>query len=341
MSIFSDLVEKITGLDLDGSSQKAVQHPCSNCPSNCAIAGEACTLCEPYKKKLIDAVYHVEHLDEFLAQYEVVPNLSSNTSGGTVTCPRCGGPSANHYICDFCGTKLTDEPVSSGKIQVSAASEIPNPIMDAQNIIFDRYEAIVMKYAAQKTSSGGFLSDIISELFGESSEKTPESILGKKMSEAEIKEAAALYKVSVGEYLTGLDNGKYLNLSAKQAMDKQGNSSWSPASAGMAGMAGIGMLVNEMMAGSGGRIRPSSPNIPQRPQHVDRRPSQAQTRPSQYPERTPSRPTESRPSQSRPRPEASERSRPSSPNIPQSDRRSQPEGSDHWKERDPSRRRRG
>lgn len=340
MSIFSDLVEKITGLDLDGSSQKAVQHPCSNCPSNCAIAGEACTLCEPYKKKLIDAVYHVEHLDEFLSQYEVVPNLSTNTAGGTVICPRCGGPSANHFTCDYCGAKLTDEPVSSGKIQVSAASEIPNPIMDAQNIIFDRYEAIVMKYAAQKTSSGGFLNDLFSELFGNNSEKTPESILGQKMSEVEIKEAAALYKVSVGEYLTGLDNGKYLNLSAKKSADKQGNSSWSPASAGMAGMAGIGMLVNEMMAGSGGSVRPR--DIPQRPpQHVDRRPSQAPSRPVQYPERTPSRPAESRPSQSRPRPESSGRSRPSSPSVPQSDRRSQPEQSDHWKERDPSRRRRG
>ena len=330
MSFISDLVEKVTGLDLDGSSQSTVQHPCSNCPSNCAIAGEACALCEPYKKRLIDAVYHVEHIDEFRAQYEVVSNITASPSGGTITCPRCGGPSVNHSVCDYCGAKLSDEPVSSGKIQVAAASEIPNPIMDAQNIIFERYDAIVKKFTAQKASSGGFLSNLFSDLLGTDFDDDSDSALGVKMSEAEIKEAAALYKVSVGEYLTGLDNGKYLNLSAKKAADAQGRSGWSPAAAGAAGLAGIGMFAHDFMSESGKRKHPQ--DRPQRPRHPD------EQRPSQYSAARPSKPAEPRPSQSRSKPDRDSFSRPASQNKPQREQQSQP---DHWKERDPSRRRRG
>ena len=333
MSIFSDLVEKVTGLDLDGSSQSTAQHPCSNCPSNCAIAGEACALCEPYKKRLIDAVYHVDHIDEFRAQYEVVSNITASPAGGTITCPRCGGPSANHSVCDYCGATLSDEPVSSGKIQVTAASDIPNPIMDAQNIIFERYAAIVKKFTAQKSSSGSFFSNLFSELFETDSDDDSDSTLGAKMSEAEIKEAAALYKVSVGEYLTGLDNGKYLNLSAKKAADAQGHSGWSPASAGAAGLAGIGMFAHEFMSEAGRRKHPQ--NVPQRPHRPDEnRPS----RPQQYSDAKPSKPAEPRPSQSKSKPDRDSFSRPASQNKPQHEEHSQ---SDHWKERDPSRRRRG
>lgn len=52
MSLINSFLEKITGLDLDGSDSKeiAVERPCANCPSDCAIAGDACTICEPYKK---------------------------------------------------------------------------------------------------------------------------------------------------------------------------------------------------------------------------------------------------------------------------------------------------
>ena len=55
MSFINDFLEKITGLDLDGSDSKetaVVERPCANCPSNCAIAGTACAVCQPYKKKL-------------------------------------------------------------------------------------------------------------------------------------------------------------------------------------------------------------------------------------------------------------------------------------------------
>ena len=287
MSIINDLLEKITGLDLDGSDseKKTVERPCSNCPSNCAIAGTACTICEPYKKKLIDAVYHVDHLDEYYAQYEVV---SQPQAAGSVThCPRCGASSADPYICEYCGGKLADKPASSGKIQVSAASEIPNPITEAQDIIWDRYAAVVSKSSSEKTGSGSFLSDLFSQLIGTSDETDSGSALGAKMSEAEIKEAAALYKVSVGDYLTGLDNGKYLTLSGKKEADAQGaDASLSPASMGLPGMAAIGMMAGSIFSNAGRRWPKDMPqHRPQqsfsrepvsRPYEPQRRPQQTQ-----------------------------------------------------------------
>lgn len=349
MSLINDFLEKITGLDLDGSDKTVVERPCSNCPSNCAIAGEACTLCEPYKKKLIDAVYHVDHLDEFRAQYEVVGTAASASAVGTITCPRCGGPSSNHNVCDYCGTKLSDEPVSSGKIQVAAASDIPNPIMNAQDIIYDRYNAIVKKYVSQKSSSGSFLSNLFSELIGMESSDDATSALGAKMSEAEIKEAAGLYNVSVGDYLTGLDNGKYLNLSAKKQADAQGKSTWSPSSIGMAGMAGIGMIASGLMNSGSGKRRPQS--MPQHtPQYRDQpHPVQhSNPRPEQKIEQRKPKPVQpdSRPSQRDTRPTETNRTRPSKisndrSSEPIHSRPSQPSSSEHWKDRDPSRRRRG
>ncbi|MBR6088467.1 MAG: hypothetical protein IKP86_00940 [Anaerolineaceae bacterium] len=374
MSIINDFLEKVTGLDLDGSDKKVVERPCSNCPSNCAIAGEACTLCEPYKKKLIDTIYHVNNIDEFRAQYEVVSNVQSVPSGGTITCPRCGGPSANHYVCDYCGAKLTDQPAPSGKIQVSSASEIPNPIMDAQNIIYDRYNAIVKKYTAQKPSSGSFWSNLISEFLGTEGE-SEDSPLGAKMSEAEIKEAAALYRISVGDYLTGLDNGKYLTLNAKKEADKAGRSGWSPESAGIAGVAGIGMIASGLMKNPN-RRKPSQVPGKQwedRPQNPERRPvqpsEQRPPRPPQHPEQDPAypgrkapsqdrsrpaessrvKPSEQAPSQNRIRPSESTRVKPSEQNRPRPERqpasrpaeKSENSGSDHWKERNPGRRSRG
>lgn len=300
MSIINDLLEKITGLDLDGSDsqKKTVERPCANCPSDCAIAGTACAVCEPYKKKLIDAVYHVDHLDDYYAQYEVV-SKPQTTAGGTTHCTHCGANSANPYICEYCGSQLSEAPVSSGKIQVSAASEIPNPITQAQDIIWERYAAVVGKSTTEKTSSGSFLSDLFSSIVGTSDETETESALGAKMSEAEIKEAASLYGVSVGDYLTGLDNGKYLTLSGKKEADAQGvSSSVTPASIGLPGMAAIGMMAGSIFSSSS-RRRPD--RIPQRPQQTvyrdtSSRPAQPQRKPEHTPEESrPAKPV-SRPS---------------------------------------------
>lgn len=304
ISSINDLLEKVTGLDLDGSDSenKTVERPCSNCPSNCAIAGTACTICEPYKKKLIDAVYHVDHLDEFYAQYEVVSKPQA-ASGGTTHCTHCGANSADPYVCEYCGSQLSEAPASSGKIQVSAASEIPNPIMQAQDIIWDRFAAVVDKSVSEKTSSGSFLSDLISQFIGSSDDSETESALGAKMSEAEIKEAASLYKVSVGDYLTGLDNGKYLTLSGKKKADEQGvNTSYTPSSMGLPGMAAVGMFASSMFSNSGRRRPQSSYSQSNRPQ-----PPRPDSRPSRD---FPSRPQSSSSQSEKPRPARPE-SRPS------------------------------
>ena len=268
--------------------------------SNCAIAGTACSVCEPYKKRLIDAVYHINHLYEYYAQYEVV-STPQTTAGGTTHCTHCGANSSNPYICEYCGSQLSEAPASSGKIQVSAASEIPNPIMEAQDIIWERYDVLLKQFSATslvKNSKvkGSLIGDLVSSIFSsEAAEDEETSALGAKMSEDEIKEAAGLYGVSVGDYLTGLDNGKYLTLKGKKEADTQkasGTSTYTPDTMGMAGMAAVGMFASSMFSNSS-RKRPQT--VPQKPsQPVYREaPQSAQTN------RTPSREPEHRPSQTR------------------------------------------
>ena len=123
--------------DSSESSRSAVSHPCSNCPSNCAIYPAACSVCQPYKEKLIDALYNVDHKDEILAKYEVVG--TTDASSGFVTCPYCGAQSANPYVCEYCDSKLQE---GSAKIKVASAKDLPNPVLDAQDLIFERYDAI-------------------------------------------------------------------------------------------------------------------------------------------------------------------------------------------------------
>ncbi len=312
MSIINDILEKITGLDLDGSDSKetVVERPCANCPSNCAIAGTACSVCEPYKKRLIDAVYHVNHLDEYYAQFEVVSTPQIST-GGTTHCTHCGANSSDPYICEYCGSQLSEAPASSGKIQVSAASEIPNPIMQAQDIIWERYDTLMKQFSTIGLKSsmvkGSLIGDLVSQLFSSDESEEETSTLGAKMSEAEIREASDLYHVSVGDYLTGLDNGKYLTLKGKKAADAQSvsssvpASSYTPASIGLPGMAAIGMFASSMFSNSGSRHPQSSQHHPSQPVYRDvpSRPSQSQNQfrmPSGSSEhQRPSRP-ESRPS---------------------------------------------
>ena len=313
MSIITDILEKITGLDLDGSDKPAApvtERPCSNCPSNCALAGPACDVCVPYKKKLIDWVYHVDHLEEFLAQYEVVSPARDAASYGTTHCPFCGANSADPYNCEYCGSVLSEKPAPSGKIQVSAASEIPNPIMEAQNVIWERYKAVIgKKQAFIKTSiKGSLIGDLFSQLFtSENGEEEEESQLGAKMSEAEIREAASLYKVTVGEYLTGLDNGRYLTLSGKKEADAQklSGAGLTPESIGLPGMAAVGGFAGSIFRDFERRRKPSRPQETRRPSS-----SNESRRPSSDELQRPSRPA--RPEETR-RPSSDELQRPSRP----------------------------
>ena len=256
MSILENLINSFT--DTAGTDSDSVEHPCSNCPGSCSIAPNACDVCSPYKKKLIDTIYKVEHLEDFLAQYEVVSEVSS----GPVTCPHCGGNSDNPYICDFCGSKLSE---GSGKIQVAAASDIPNPVLEAQNIIFERYDA-VSEYtdssygignALSNISSEGLLSTIFSAITGAAA-SSDSALIGNKMSEDEINEMAEYYGVSVSDYLTGLDNGRYLTLSAKNTGSSaesiynknsgiSSGSSILKAAAGIAGLTGAGVGVSSLL----------------------------------------------------------------------------------------------
>ena len=244
MSLLSGLLQQLIGSDAE---EPIIERPCSNCPSNCAIAGQgACPECEPYKRQLIDQIYHIDHLEEFYARYEVI-GTTSNSVSGTVICPVCGARSANPYVCEYCDTPFADAPESSGKIRVERASDIPNPIMDAQNIIFERYEAVTKKYTSSKESRS-LLGDLFDALTGGDDDE--DSSLGAKMSEAEIKEAAELYKMSIGDYLTGLDNGTCLTLKGKKAADQQAQFSSAasePASFGLPGIAGIGLLSSALI----------------------------------------------------------------------------------------------
>lgn len=257
MSILESLFGGLFGDDGDDAQEAVVEHPCSNCPSKCSIAPNACSVCQPYKEQMIDAIYWVEHKDELISKYEVT---GTAVSQGAVVCPHCGGHSDNPYVCDYCGSRLQE---GTGKIQVASASEIPNPILEAQNIIFDRYDAVKdfpgadeaygLVDALSGIGSQGLLSSIFDALLGASDENDSKTI-GNKMTESEIKEMAEYYKVSVAEYLTGLDNGKYLTLSnkktaaaAEEQYSQSNTSSYTSGSlsdlSGLGGAIGLGSLL--------------------------------------------------------------------------------------------------
>ena len=202
MSILGNLLGGVFG----GNEEKNEPKPCANCLSSCAFFPDACGECAAYKEKLIDALYDVEHLEEYYDRYEVV---SAAVTEGTVNCPACGAPNpASAAACEFCGTQLRE---SSGKIRVASASDIPDPIRLAQDIIFERQE-VIQKYEREKS---GFLENLTELLSGEE-----EAALSGRMSTDEVKAVAAEYGVSVSTYLQGLDNGTYLTASAKKKKDE-------------------------------------------------------------------------------------------------------------------------
>lgn len=203
MSILGNLINGVFGGN-DGESSEP--KPCPNCASSCEFFPDACGECAAYKQKLIDALYDVAHLEEYYDRYEVV---SPAAVEGTVNCPACGAPNpASAVACEFCGTQLRE---GSAKIQVASASEIPDPIQLAQDVIFDR-QAVIQKYEREKS---GFLENLTELLSGDE-----EAALTGQMSTDEVKAVAAEYEVSVNTYLQGLDNGTYLTASAKKKKDE-------------------------------------------------------------------------------------------------------------------------
>ncbi len=264
MSILKKLFSALTGSSKEKDT--VTERPCANCPSDCAIAGEACTVCEPYKKKLIDTIYYVNNLEEFLNRYEVV-GLAGLAA---VNCPHCGAVSNDPYICEYCGSKLSE---GSGKIRVAKASDIPNPVMQAQDIIWERAEAVIKYAEDDSTESSGILDELLSALTGSAASDSAENPLGAKMSEDEIKQAASLYGVTVGEYLTGLDNGKYLTLAGKKKQDTYASTGTGSTAASIPGVAGVGMMAGAMF-GSHTFSRPPRPPMSHH-QNAENRPSEA------------------------------------------------------------------
>ncbi len=247
MSLLSRLFPSLDGKD---NKSTVTQRPCSNCPGDCTIAGEACEVCEPYKRKLIDILYYIDHLEEFLAKYEVADLAGEQV----VNCPYCGARSSDPHVCEYCGSRLKD---GTGKTRVEKASDIPNPIMQAQDIIFERADCVIKQYTKSASSSQGILSELLAAVSGQDSDSEGNNPLGAKMSETEIKEAAALYGVSVSAYLTGLDNGKYLTLAGKKALD---SGAYSNASATVVpGIAGIGAMAGALLGEKQQAHRPPKP----------------------------------------------------------------------------------
>ena len=270
MSLLANLINSLTGGDGEDFTP-----PSSLCPGNCAIGPEACAECLPYKERLKDALYNVEHLEEFNARYEVVSTLAS----GFTTCPHCLAPSADRFVCEYCGMQIAED---DGKIRVTSANDIPDPIIEARDIVYDRHSEVVDKYS-KDSSSGGLLSSLLDLLDGENDGDG----LGKRMSKEEISEAAALYGVSVSAYLNGLDNGTYLTLSEK----KQADSVSSVTSVGGAAVAGgiLGQGGSLFTQGGnlftqGGSLHPQQrparrPGTPPRPDFVQRPQSTFSNRP--------------------------------------------------------------
>lgn len=239
------LLSNILGLT-DQEKEESVIHPCPNCESSCGVYPDACEECKPYKEKLTDALYNVANIDAFYDRYEVI--LPGSAPVGVTVCPICGAPLSS-YVCEYCGSRIAG---TSGKIQVDSANDIPNPIIEARDLIYGR-RAVTDRYSGEAESgSQGLLGSIVSALTGDDGEK--ESSLGSAMTEAEIKAMAEKYNVSVRDYLEGLDMGTYLS---KDGWEEQ-QSSYAAAAAPAA--------VTGMMGG--GQPRPPKPqSIPHQPEH--------------------------------------------------------------------------
>lgn len=270
MSLLDSLLSSLTG----SGDNNAFTPPHALCPGSCPIGPEACERCLPYKQRLNDALYNVDHLEEFLDRYVV-----ETVSTGATECPHCGAPSADPFICEYCGLQIQPD---DGKIRVESANDIPDPIIEARDIIYERQSEIVSSYS-QSQSGGGLLASLLDLLGGSAEER-----LGARMSKEEITEAAKLYGVSISSYLNGLDNGSYLTLEKKKAEDQVSQHSAMGTGLGLTGGAVLGG-----MTGYGSPRPPQRPPIqqpqsvhqanrpPQRPQQSYSRPQQPTQRPQQ------------------------------------------------------------
>jgi len=262
MSVFSEIVnglkDKLTG----ENETESVIYPCSNCESDCGAYPSACAECKPYKEKLIDALYNVEHSEDYYARYEIVPE--GTAASGVTVCPYCNAP-ASGTVCEYCGSRIAE---GNGKIQVKSASEIPNPVIEARNLIYARRK-VIAKYTGGTASSDGDDSEglfgtIVSALTGKNG---TQDTLGSAMTEAEIEKMAETYGVSVHDYLEGLDMGTYLSKTGYEKKQTTVGYSGTGAAtvAGATGAAGLGSAIAGLFGKDSGDDRPQY-----RPEHTNR-----------------------------------------------------------------------
>lgn len=212
MSRIGDLISGLFGNEENGKNTE--EKPCRNCPQSCPFYPGVCAECRPFKEQLLDHIYYAEHEEEYLARYEIVPEDAGAV--GTEPCPFCGGQNpVTAAVCEYCGSQIREV---SGKIRVTAAKDIPSPLLEAQDVIFAR-RALLARYLSDKKENVGLFDALRDLLDGDENEYV--SDLGDKMTEDEIRSAAASYGVSAGTYLQGLDNGIYLTVSAKREQDRK------------------------------------------------------------------------------------------------------------------------
>ena len=239
MSLLSGLFDALTGESGSASSSSSTASSgrsliYSNCAGGCRLTDDQCAVCQPYKKALIEAIYNIEHNDEYTARYEITGDTDASAeSEGTVKCPYCGAPTSNYIKCEYCGSKLGD---GDGKIKVKSAADIPDPVMETQNIIFERYNALKNEGTADDSddsNSSELLSAIMNLITGDADSSKDTDVMGCMMSKEEIESMASVYSVTVAAYLTGLDNGSYLTKSAYDK--KQSAQSYSSSASGLSG----------------------------------------------------------------------------------------------------------
>lgn len=201
-------MKNATGLSLGGK-------PYSTCPLACFIAPEACEECKSYKEALKEVLEDVENPEAYYSNFILDPDAMP---GGERECWYCGAPALGvARECEYCGSDL-----GNGKslIRVQSKNEIPDPIVKAVNIIYER-QKMAARYHKEK-GSGGLVKGLLG-LGGIATMKM--NAFDKPMTVQEVKETAKSYNVSVCTYLSGLDTGTYMTKAGKanEAMMNQIN----------------------------------------------------------------------------------------------------------------------
>ena len=183
--------------------------PFPTCPKGCYIFPEACDECSKYKKQLSEYLHLVENLEEYYGRFSIDPTASKEGEG---TCYFCGAPvGLKNTKCEYCDSILNS---TNTVIRIQSKDCIPNPILQAEQIIYERYR--MAEIYQKKKGSGGLVKGLLGMGMIAGNKMNDFSTL---MTTEEIQKMATTYGVSVKAYLEGLDCGKYLTLAGKTNSD--------------------------------------------------------------------------------------------------------------------------